>query len=248
MKHITIEDIITSNLSEEELEHINKCEKCQELYKLFSLEVDNRSIEIIDQRVRESLIIKFREMKTLGKFNRELYQPTKINIIKYALVSVFSILAIVLVSILVSILTLGNIKSIEKSLEGNIVKLIGEEKITKTTLNYDNRTLVISLPDIKNATIIISPSKDVEKISLRIGTNEHLFLAKETKIHIIEGKPIFDNEIKPIKRSMNTIYLKNGEIFEGKLIEIKGDIIIFETTSGVREFKKSDVEKIKYSD
>lgn len=248
MRHITLEDILIGDLSEEQLEHIKECKKCQELYNTFNLQISQDTLEIIDQRVKEAITLKFKEMKTLGKLNKEIYETTKPNIIKYALVSVFSVLIITTAAIIITLINLGNIKSFETSLEGNNIKLIGQKIVPNITLNYENKTLIISLPEIKNGTIIISPSSNVEKISLRIGTNEYLFLAKETKLQIVEGKPVFDDETKIIKKPVNVIYLKNGEIFEGKLIEIKGDIIIFETTSGVKEFKKSDVEKIRYSD
>lgn len=249
MKHITLEDILLGDLSKEQIAHIEECKKCQELYSTLILQPNQEIIQVIDQRVKEAVFMKFREMKSLGLFNEEIHENVpKTNIIKYALVSVVSVLVIATVGILITLITLGNIKSFENSLEGNTVKLVSQRNPSNVTLSKSGKTLIISIPEIKDGTLIISPSGNIEKISLRIGTNEYLFLAKESKLQIVEGKPIFDDRIKIIQKPLNVIYLKNGEVFEGKLLEIRGNIIIFETPSGVKEFKKSDVEKIKYSD
>ncbi|MEN2998342.1 MAG: hypothetical protein ABDH28_04840 [Brevinematia bacterium] len=255
MRHVTLEEMLLSELDEKRMEHIRSCEQCRKLYESVNIQVDNSIIGIIDSKVKESVLLKFREMKTLGKIGNRVTISEKfsrVNLIKYALGVALSFLVIVMFSIFFFFTTEEmSFQTTSFSVGNNIVKIATHHKVEGVKLKEESNTIFVYLPKIDRGRVYVFPDSGVSGVVLVIGNQEYRFQTAQVKATISGGKLFVDGrEIKPVafgKKYRNVIFLKDGREIEGNLIGIKEDVIIFETDGGIREFYKKDVEKIKYS-
>lgn len=253
MKHVTLEKMIIIGLDENDSEHIKECKECQELYNMVNVKVDDNVIKLIDSKVKENVLLKFREMKELGKFNDIKEETIKQNnaLLKYAIGLSFSFILITVVSVIIFLVNPPSRENISFSTPGGtVVKSIEGDKIENIRLEVNDHSLFVYIPDIKvNSKISILPEKNVNEIIVVLGNVKYKFQANQIVFSIKDGEVfVNDKKVSPDKKFQSVVFLKNGDQVEGNLIEIKDDVIILETRYGRKEFKKEDIQKIKYSD
>ncbi|MFN4245040.1 MAG: hypothetical protein ACK4F9_02695 [Brevinematia bacterium] len=255
MKHISLDKIILG-LEKSDLEHIEICNQCKELYSLFNMKLDEEIINIIDSKVKEKTYLKFKEMKALGKFNKSPNQEMQVHsksILKPLILANIAISLVVIISIIFAVKYFFSEQITEVSLGSNKVVIVSENKVKIPELKTYNKSLIIPLPSIKNCKILVPHSLEIEEIIITIGDIKYKILANKTdttKIIVDNGKIIYENKIiDPIEpeKPQNILFLKNGEKIKGNLIEIKKETIIFKTEDKIIEVRKKDVEKIKYN-
>lgn len=248
MDHVTVEKIILG-LDERDLKHIEECKKCKELYDLMSIKVDERIIDVIDAKVKESVMLKFREMKMMGKFNKTERKSLFLDSLKYV-VSFSMVVFLVVVGVIIWVIS-SNVSS------SKIVDFYG----SKIVLNHDydkfkdvkfkssDGTLEFVIPDyVKSLSLNILPSSEVKEVVVKYGNLEYKFAANNFKLDVREGKVFVNgNEAKVVQKVFkNVIYLNDGSEVVGNLLGIKENFIIFETSDGVKNFDRKDVKKIIY--
>lgn len=250
MKHISQEKIILG-LKKKEIEHINSCKQCRQLYETFSIDVDEEIIELIDSKIRDKVFEKFKEMKALGKLSQPPEKDASIllpkSLLKYALGITISL------AIILGTLFLLNIPKDQKSyfsLGSNIVEVVSGTRIDNVRLEIKEHNFFVYLPNFDKGKVSITPELGIKEITVVINQLEYRFQAKKLTIVVDKGKILIDNrEVEPLpqRQHRSVIFLKSGEKLEGNLIKIKDDIIIFETDGKIKEFNKEDVQKVQYS-
>ncbi|MCX8028495.1 MAG: hypothetical protein N2712_00670 [Brevinematales bacterium] len=256
MRHVDIEKMILG-LDDNDLSHIINCKYCQSLYDSFNYEVDERAIEAIESNVRSRVFEKFYQFKKMALIDEDDKYPENVSL--NSRLGLFSIvlsgMTVVLIIFTMFIVT-SNILNSTYSYKyaGSLLELgnVSEKSLLdKVSLSSNGTSLIISLPDGFEGNLALIPSSNFNEVVLKIGGIVYKFQASEVKILIDNGKVwVNGEELEKSTGSLyqNKIYLKSGEVFEGNLIEIKDNFIIFETRNGRKSFSKKDIEKIKYSD
>ncbi|MGB9621407.1 MAG: hypothetical protein ACPL4C_03085, partial [Brevinematia bacterium] len=177
MYHINLEKIILG-LDEEDLKHIEECKKCKELYEIMNSRVDERVLKEIDLRVRNNVMLKFREMKMMGKFNKIDNKNISFNLIKYVFsFSLIAVLVFIGFFLWIVFSNFGSTKVI--NISGNRVVLESRFSNTKgIEFSTSDGVFKIVIPEsVGSLSFNAFLSKDVSKVIIKYGNIEYKFAA-----------------------------------------------------------------------
>ncbi|MCX8097165.1 MAG: hypothetical protein N3D81_06695 [Spirochaetes bacterium] len=224
----------------------------EDINNLIYKNLDSKTIEYISSQVEKNVFSKFYQMKEDEYFTAQQNLNKKSGFISYSLALVFS--SVIVMFGIVTFITLRNInKDIQTtySIDNNKIEVSSINRSENIQLSTSNETLFIYLPETIEGIISVSPNTKVKSIVVYIGNTKYVFQASKFNINVSDKKLLIDGkEVQPVKEDKykNIIFLKDGSQFEGNLIEIKDEFIIFDTKDGRKKFQKKDIDRIKYSD
>ena len=246
-KHVDLEKIILGELSDEDMEHISSCEKCSRLYNSIFKPVPDEVIRSVDSKTRGSLLLKFREMKTLGYFSGGTNKS--VNFLKYVAIS-FSFLVFVILTFAFLYVTNSHIDSSKLSLEDKITLNLSNISKNDISIKIDNSTINIYVDGkVDNFTIHGLPKGDFKSIKLIIGDQVYEFFANEFNASYSNGKLTINNETlnpKKEERFINEVIMNDGSTIKCNVEEIGDSFVIIDTESGKRRLNKNEITKIRY--
>ncbi|MGC8964340.1 MAG: hypothetical protein ACP5KI_03120 [Brevinematia bacterium] len=248
MYHINLEKIILG-LDEEDLKHIEECKKCKELYEIMNSRVDERVLKEIDLRVRDNVMLKFREMKMMGKFNKIDNKNISFNLIKYVFsFSLIAVLVFIGFFLWIVFSNFGSTKVI--NISGNRVVLESRFSNTKgIEFSTSDGVFKIVIPEsVGSLSFNAFLSKDVSKVIIKYGNIEYKFAASNFRLDVKDGKVFVNGEEIKVSKVVfkNILLLNDNSKVVGNLLSINDNFIIFETPEGVKNFDRKDVKKIIY--
>ncbi len=258
-KHVSIEKMIYGNLSEEELKHISSCPKCGKFYNSIFEKIPENLVATIESKVREELTLKFREMKTLGYFNRgipekRIQKTNKQDILKYIAIS-FSFLTFAVLTF--TILYVGNFENItSQKIEYENKVSLSLKNLPKDKIKVETKDslLTIKLTEIPQSFTLKGKAKsNFQGIKIIIGNQVYEFFGSEFNAVYSDSKLIVNGiTLTPTKgesktkKFKNEIILNDGSTIKCDVEEIGESFIIIETEYGKRRLKKSEISKIRY--